>query len=329
MHLPEAYRGFVISGSNFEPAYLHSYNNGTLSTKAEEALKMLERCAVCPRRCEVNRLKDEVGFCKTGRFAIVSSYFAHFGEEDCLRGWRGSGTIFFCQCNLKCAFCQNYDISHFSSGRVVTAKQLANMMLELQEQGCHNINFVTPSHVVPQILEALLIAVEGGLRLPLVYNTGGYDSIETLQLLEGVIDIYMPDFKFWTSQRAKRYLRCEDYPEIARAAFKEMHRQVGDLRFDENGIALKGLLVRHLVMPGCIDETRQIMRFLAEEISRDTFVNIMAQYYPAGSVNNRSYPEINRRITKQEYEEAVEAAREAGLYRFDERWRSIISLRWL
>lgn len=329
MHLPKAYRGFIAPRGEFEPAYLRSYNDGALSIKVEKALSMLERCTLCPRRCEVNRLKDEVGFCKTGRLAIVSSYFAHFGEEDCLRGWRGSGTIFFCQCNLKCVFCQNYDISHFSNGRAVTASELANMMLELQSQGCHNINFVTPSHVVPQILEALLLAVEKGLRLPLVYNTGGYDSVETLQLLDGIIDIYMPDFKFWTSEKAKRYLRREDYPEVARAALKEMHRQVGDLKFDENGIALRGLLVRHLVMPECTDETRQIMRFLSEEISRHTFVNIMAQYYPAGLVNSRSYPEINRRITGREYEEAVEAAKEAGLYRFDERWRNIAVIRWL
>ena len=308
---------------------MRSYRDGSLATKVEEALKMLEECTVCPRRCGVNRLKDEVGFCKTGRLSVVSSYFAHFGEEDCLRGWRGSGTIFFCQCNLKCVFCQNFDISHLGNGRAVSAQRLAGMMLELQEIGCHNINFVTPSHVVPQILEALLIAVERGLRLPLVYNTGGYDSVETIKLLDGIVDIYMPDFKFWTREKAKRYLRVEDYPDVAKVAIKEMHRQVGDLVFDENGIALRGLLVRHLVMPGCVEETRQIARFLAEEVSRHTFINIMAQYYPAGLVNGRSYPEINRRITRREYEEAVKAASEAGLYRFDERWRSIIAFRWV
>jgi putative pyruvate formate lyase activating enzyme len=327
--LPKSYEGFIIRGSEFEPAYLRSYRDGSLATKVEEALKMLEECTVCPRRCGVNRLKDEVGFCKTGRLSVVSSYFAHFGEEDCLRGWRGSGTIFFCQCNLKCVFCQNFDISHLGNGRAVSAQRLAGMMLELQEIGCHNINFVTPSHVVPQILEALLIAVERGLRLPLVYNTGGYDSVETIKLLDGIVDIYMPDFKFWTREKAKRYLRVEDYPDVAKVAIKEMHRQVGDLVFDENGIALRGLLVRHLVMPGCVEETRQIARFLAEEVSRHTFINIMAQYYPAGLVNGRSYPEINRRITRREYEEAVKAASEAGLYRFDERWRSIIAFRWV
>ncbi|HID06306.1 MAG TPA: radical SAM protein, partial [Armatimonadetes bacterium] len=307
MQLPRAYQGFIISNAEFEPAYMKAYADGILAGRVEQALKMLEECKICPRNCGANRLKGELGFCKTGRYAMVSSYFPHFGEEDCLRGWRGSGTIFFNQCNLKCVFCQNFDISHYGSGRDTEPEQLATFMLDLQERGCHNINFVTPTHVVPQILEALLIAIERGLRLPLVYNTGGYDSLETLSLLDGIVDIYMPDFKFWSRDKARIYLRREDYPDVVRAGIKEMHRQVGDLVFDENGIALRGLLIRHLVMPNFTDDTRQIMRFLAQEISPHTFVNIMEQYYPAGLVNNRSYPEINRRIAVEEYQDAVRA----------------------
>jgi putative pyruvate formate lyase activating enzyme len=267
----------------------------------------------------VDRLANKIAACKTGRYARVSSYFEHFGEEDCLRGWNGSGTIFFSWCNLRCQFCQNFDISQIGHGAETRPERLAHMMLELQAAGCHNINFVTPEHVVPQILEALAFAVEGGLRLPIVYNTSAYDSLESLHQMDGVVDVYMPDFKVWDSRMALKYLLAKDYPEAARRAIKEMHRQVGELKMDERGLAKRGVLVRHLVMPGAVAGTREIMRFLAREVSPHTYVNVMAQYYPAGKVSNEKYPEINRPITSQEYASALSAARDAGLHRFDER----------
>jgi putative pyruvate formate lyase activating enzyme len=223
-------------------------------------------------------------------------------------------------CNLRCVFCQNYDISHEGHGRPASPEALAQMMLELQAMGCHNINFVTPEHVVPQVMEALVIAVEGGLRLPLVYNTSAYDSLESLELLDGVVDIYMPDFKIWDSKLALRYLRAKDYPEAARQAIHEMHRQVGALKVDERGLALRGVLLRHLVMPGSVAGTPEIMRFLAQEVSPDTFINLMAQYRPAAKVGPERYAEINRRITNQEYKLALQSARQEGLWRFDQRW---------
>src|SRR3990170_4730453 len=248
-----------------------------------------------------------------GDTARVSSYFPHLGEEDCLRGWKGSGTIFFSLCNLRCVFCQNYDISQFPQGGEVSPARLAEMMIELQQCGCHNINFVTPEHVVPEILEAMPLAAERGLRLPLVYNTSSYDSLDSLHLLDGIVDIYMPDFKFWDPQLSLRYLKAKDYPEAARQAIREMHRQVGELKMDENGIANRGVLVRHLVMPGGIAGTEAIMRFLAEEVSPNTYVNVMNQYYPAGRVGPHQFVEINRTITPKEYEIALESARRAGL----------------
>lgn len=307
---------FFLSSQNFEPAYLSLYRTGELRHRAEEALETLRACRHCPRKCGDDRLANEKGVCKTGRFACVSSYSAHFGEEECLTGRHGSGTIFFTWCNLRCLFCQNYDISHSGHGYETRPERLAQMMLELQEQGCHNINLVSPSHVVPQILEALVIAAEGGLLLPLVYNTSSYDSLESLHQLDGIVDIYMPDFKVWDSRMALKYLSAKDYPEAARRAIKEMHRQVGGLKFDEQGLAKRGLLVRHLVMPGVIAGTREIMKFLVHEVSPDTYINVMAQYYPAGKVSSEKLPEINRRITQNEYVEAVSAARKAGLYRF-------------
>ncbi len=308
---------YFIPSATFEPAYLALHRRGELARRAREAVDKLSACRLCPRDCKVNRLADQIGVCRTGRYAIVSSYFPHHGEEDCLRGWRGSGTIFFSMCNLRCVFCQNYEISQLGEGRPVTPEQLASMMLDLQARGVHNINLVTPEHVVPQILEALVIAVEAGLQLPLVYNTSAYDSLESLRLMDGVVDIYMPDFKLWTPERARRYLKARGYPEAARRAIKEMHRQVGPLKFDEHGLAKRGVLVRHLVMPGMLDETRAILRWLAEEVSPDTYVNVMAQYYPAWKVGPNSYPEINRRITWEEYRQALAIAREVGLWRLE------------
>jgi putative pyruvate formate lyase activating enzyme len=297
------------------PSYLELLESGELARRAREAVDALADCACCPRLCHADRRQPNSpqSYCHTGRLAVVSSSFPHHGEEDCLRGWSGSGTIFFSQCNLRCVFCQNFDISWQGHGHPVAAEGLADEMLRLQESGCHNINFVTPSHVVPQILEALALAAERGLRLPLVYNTGGYDRVETLRRLDGVVDIYMPDFKFWSLETAQELAAAADYPEVARAAIKEMHRQVGDLVLDEHGLARRGLLVRHLVMPGGLDETRDILRFLAQEVSLDTFVNIMPQYRPEGLASR--YPAIARPLRENEYREGMAIAKEVGLRR--------------
>ncbi len=310
---------YTMDGSTFQPAYLALFRSGDLLRRARQAVAGLADCCACPRNCRINRLENKTATCKTGRYAIVSSYFPHFGEEDCLRGWNGSGTIFFSMCNLRCVFCQNYDISQHRSGVETPPEQLAQMMLELQKAGCHNINFVTPEHVVPQILEALPVAIEGGLRLPLVYNTSAYDAPESLALLDGIVDIYMPDFKIWDEDLAFRYLKARDYPEAARQALREMHRQVGELKLDQDGLAKRGVLVRHLVMPGNTAGTGEIMRFLAEELSAGTFVNIMDQYYPANKVGDQRYREINRRITSRELSQAYDEARQQQLWRFDRR----------
>ncbi len=303
----------------FVPAYLRLYESGELARRVERALALLSDCTVCPRDCHVNRLADKFAVCKTGRYAVVSSAFAHFGEENCLRGWNGSGTIFFSWCNLRCVFCQNYDISWDGGGRSTRPEELAAMMLRLQEQGCHNINFVTPEHVVPQILEALPIAIERGLRLPLIYNTSAYDSLDSIELMDGVVDIYMPDFKFWDAEMARRYVKAPNYPEAARRVIKAMHQQVGDLVLDGNGLAQRGLLLRHLVMPGNIAGTREIMEWVARELGPNTYVNVMAQYYPTGKVSNRDYVEINRLLAPDEFQQALALARAAGLRRLDGR----------
>jgi putative pyruvate formate lyase activating enzyme len=299
------------------PAYLALHESGELARRAREAVASLESCAVCPRNCGVNRREDLAQVCNTGRLARVSSYFPHLGEEDCLRGWSGSGTIFFSFCNLKCVFCQNHDISQAGEGVEVEPGQLAAMMLDLQRVGCHNINFVTPEHVVPQILEALPLAVGGGLRLPIVYNTSAYDSMESLGWMDGIVDIYMPDFKLWESSSARRLLKAKDYPEVARRVLREMHRQVGPLEIDGRGLARRGVLVRHLVMPGLLEESQEIFRFLREELSPDTYVNVMGQYRP--DFETAKYPEIHRRPSAEEMAEARRLFREAGLHRIDDR----------
>ena len=313
---------FVLPRAGFVPAYVRTYEEGSLSEKVERAVASLADCTVCPRDCHINRLDDKFGVCKVGRLARLSSFFPHFGEEDVLRGWRGSGTIFFSWCNLRCVFCQNFETSQVGEGEEVSPQQLARIMLRLQELGCHNINFVTPEHVVPQILEALPHAIERGLRLPLVYNTSAYDSLESIELMAGVVDIYMPDFKLWDRERSRKYLIAPDYPEAARRALTAMHRQVGELKVDEQRVALRGVLVRHLVMPGLLEDTRQIMGFLRRELSIDTYVNMMDQYRPAWKATTQpKFAEINRRIYPDELEEAFGYAREAGLWRFDTRWR--------
>lgn len=314
---------FVLSLAEFSPAYLATYESGLLREKIDEGLEALRSCTLCPRNCRINRW-EKFAVCKVARYARVSSFSPHFGEEDVLRGWRGSGTIFFSWCNLRCVFCQNYEISQVGVGDDVGPKGLARMMVELQERGCHNINFVTPEHVVPQILEALPYAIERGLRVPLVYNTSAYDSLHSIRLMGGVVDVYMPDFKLWDRERCRKYLLAPDYAEAARAVFKAMHEQVGDLRVDEEGLALRGLLVRHLVMPGMLEDTREIMRYIAAAISTDTYVNVMDQYLPAWKVGREAkYGEIDRPITRRELREAVGAAREAGLWRLDSRWRVV------
>ncbi len=306
-----------------EPSYLGSLKDGSLQQKADTARSILAECRVCPRDCHVNRLEGETGFCGIGEHAVVASANPHFGEEAPLVGHGGSGTIFFTSCNLKCLFCQNYDISLLNEGQAVDNRTLAAIMLHLQEIGSHNINFVTPSHVVPQVLAAVLLAAADGLRVPLVYNTGEYDSVGTLKLLEGVIDIYMPDLKFMDSGTCKELMSAPDYPDTVKAAIKEMHRQVGDLEMDPHGIAQRGLLVRHLVMPGGLDDTRAAMRFLAGEVSPNTYVNVMNQYRPCGRAHGR--PDIGRSVTRQEYARALEIAAEEGITRLDERhpirWR--------
>jgi putative pyruvate formate lyase activating enzyme len=308
-----------------EPAYLKCHREGKLTERVEKALSLMESCRLCPRGCGVNRLQEERGFCETGRKARVASYNAHFGEEAPLVGRHGSGTIFLSSCNLLCSFCQNYEISHLKEGVELEPQQMAAMMLHLAEAGCHNINFVTPTHVIPQILEALVHAVEGGLRIPLVYNSSGYDRRETLELLEGIFDIYMPDFKFWDARWSERYCQASDYREVAAEAIREMHRQVGDLVMDDDGVALRGLLVRHLVMPNKVANTEKVVAFLAEEISPNTYVNIMDQYRPCAVAQKDEF--INRRLTAGEFRDATDAARKAGLKRLDPRERMRFILR--
>lgn len=301
------------------PAYIRLVEDGVLEKRVQALRDIMNECRLCPRECRVNRNKNEKGVCRTGRQSVISSYGPHFGEEDPLVGRNGSGTIFFTHCNLLCEFCQNFDISHEGQGREAEPEVLSLLMLELKRRGCHNINFVTPSHVVAQIVEALPLAVKGGLDIPLVYNSGGYDSVETLRLLDGVIDIYMPDFKFWDNAVGEKFCGVSDYRDKVVEAVKEMHRQVGDLELNEDGVAVKGLLVRHLVMPNGLAGTEAVSRFLADEISDNTYINVMGQYRPCGRAF--SYPEINRAPSVEELKEATDIARKNGLKRLDERRR--------
>lgn len=301
--------------------YLELRRTGELEKRAATAREMLRSCELCPRKCRVDRTAGQLGACGIGAQAVVSSHGPHFGEESVLVGRGGSGTIFFTGCNLACAFCQNYDISHLRQGVPVTTERLADMMLDLQSAGCHNINLVTPTHQVPQILDALCKAAELGLRLPIVYNCGGYESVDTLKLLDGVVDIYMPDVKYGSNEPGKRYSEVPDYWDRCREAVREMHRQVGNLQVrssESDGVptalAARGLLVRHLVMPAGIAGSAEVARFLAREISPDTFVNVMAQYRP--QYRAREFPEISRPITSAEFRAAVEAFAREGIHRF-------------
>ncbi|MEW6522837.1 MAG: radical SAM protein [Bacillota bacterium] len=308
------FRDFVVPPA--DPCYLE-LDTGELRSRAQAAMDLMEACQVCARRCGIDRRDVKTGVCRTGMRAVVASYGPHRGEERPLSGTNGSGTIFFARCNLRCKFCQNFDLVCEDAGREVTAPELAAIMLRLQGLQCHNVNLVSPSHVVPQCLEALAAAVDKGLRLPVVYNTGGYDSLESLKLLESVVDIYMPDMKYGDNEAAQRYSGVSDYLEVNQAAVKEMHRQVGDLVVDREGIAVRGLLVRHLVLPGDVSGTRQVLEFIRQELGTDTYVNIMDQYFPYHEAIG--HPVLGRPLRASEYREAVTQARELGLWRLDHR----------
>ena len=299
----------------FQPAYLRLYQTGDLFARVDQAQELLGECSVCPRECRVDRTAGVLGKCKVGEAPMVSAYYAHTGEEPPLVGVYGSGTIFFTGCNLACVYCQNYDISHHRMGEVVSTEALAAMMVALQNRGCHNVNLVTPTHQVPQILAALPLAIERGLMVPLVYNCGGYESLESLRLLDGVVDIYMPDLKYTDPEVGRELSGVPDYPQRARAAVAEMHRQVGDLVVDRRGIAQRGLIVRHLVLPGGLAGTAAVARFLADEISPRTYLNLMDQYHPCFMAFD--HPLLGRRLSEREFTEAVRAARDAGLTRLE------------
>jgi len=296
---------------DYTPEYIKLYKIGELDKRIEILKERLKSCVICPHHCRVDRPNNERGFCRAGADMVIDGYGSHFGEENVLVGRNGSGTIFFSYCTLQCVFCQNCEISQHGEGYEVTPSKLAQIMMSLQSKGCHNINFVSPTHYIPQIVEAVSIAAKDGLILPLVYNTGGYEEIDTLKLLEGIIDIYMPDIKFGDNIKAKKYTKSDKYFDIVKTAIKEMHRQVGNLVTDDRSIAFRGLLVRHLVMPENIADTDKILEYIAEEISKDTFINIMSQYYPAHK--SYTFPELSRRINRNEYNEAVKYAERLGL----------------
>ena len=291
-------------------SYVNLLKSGELEKRVEESKKLLENCRVCPRNCSVDRTKNKLGFCKTGRNVYVASYFPHKGEEFPIRGYNGSGTIFFSYCNLGCVYCQNYNISQLGEGYLLTPEDIADIMVELQERGCHNINWVTPSHIVPQLIEATYIASKKGLKIPIVYNTSSYDSLESLRLLDGIVDIYLADLKYLKEDYGRKYSKVKNYPEVAKNAIKEMYRQVGDLKVDKNGIAYRGLLVRHLVLPNNISTTEEVLNFL-KSVSPNIHVNIMPQYFP--TYRAYEYPELSRSIYINEYEKALKYAEKLGL----------------
>ncbi|MEA3487715.1 MAG: radical SAM protein [Euryarchaeota archaeon] len=295
------------------PVYIETYARGALEARLETLEAILTGCKLCPRECGVNRTKGETGYCNSDKHLMLSSVQPHFGEEDVLVGSHGSGTIFLTHCNLGCIYCQNYDISHLGHGQRITEAELALSMLALQRRGCHNINFVTPTHYTPQLVKALKIAVEKGLRVPIVYNCGGYESRSTIELLDGIVDIYMPDIKYGDTVTAKRYSNAPDYFERCKEAVTEMHRQVGNLQVDEKGIATKGLLIRHLVLPNGLAGSAAVLKFIATEISKDSYVNFMAQYRPMYKAYE--YEELNRGLKTSEYREAIGIAKACGLHR--------------
>jgi len=302
--------------ASFEPVYLSSERSGRLREVEGALWEILRACRCCPRACGADRIHGEKGVCSSDARLKVSSAGPHFGEEAPLVGQLGSGTIFFSHCNLLCCYCQNWEINHRGDGRFIGVDELADIMVGLQRRGCHNINVVTPTHVAPHIVRALSLAIARGLRIPIVYNTGGYDSLEVVRMMEAVVDIYLPDFKYMDGEMSARYSSgAADYPEVAAAAIKEMHRQVGELEVDSRGVALRGLIIRHLVLPGNIAGTDKFVQWVVRELTPDTYVNIMAQYRPEHRA--LEYPELSRRITAAEWRQAVSWAREAGLRRLD------------
>lgn len=294
------------------PKYIKAHHDGTLRKKADQLYQALANCAICPRNCRIDRLRGQIGFCRTAKQARVFSYFAHHGEEPALSGKNGSGTIFFSQCNLRCVYCQNHEFSQEVKGREVSEEELASFMLELQQEGCHNINFVTPTHVIPQILKALSLAVEKGLKIPLVYNSSGYDSLDTLRLLDGIFDIYLPDARYADCENSLKYSQAKDYPQINKEALREMHRQVGIAQLNPDEIIEKGLIVRHLVLPNKLSGTGEIMAFIARELGQDTCISLMSQYFPCHKA--KDYPELTRRLTMEEYQEAMDIMHSHGLH---------------
>ena len=307
----------VDAGSGFEPAYLKLHKTGELKERAEELWAIMKRCRLCPRRCGVNRHEGMRGVCQApGTTLVISSSHPHFGEERPLVGKGGSGTIFLTHCNLRCVFCQNWEVAQLGIGSERNIDDFAEMMLTLQEIGCHNINLVTPTHYSAHILKAIDIAAERGLRLPIVYNTSGWERLEILKLLDGIVDIYLPDFKYWDSDMSSKYSsEAESYPEITSEAILEMHRQVGVAKPAKNGIMQRGLMIRHLVMPNKIGGSEKVMEWIAENLPKDTYVNIMAQYNPLYKAYD--YPELSRRITKKEYIQVVKKANDMGLTNLD------------
>jgi putative pyruvate formate lyase activating enzyme len=295
-----------------QPSYIALYKTNRLKERIQILYNILENCQLCPRKCGVNRLKGEKGYCKSTAEIKVSSIFPHFGEEPELVGKYGSGTIFLTNCNLGCLYCQNYDISHFGEGEIMSVEELAKGQIYLQKMGCHNINFVTPTHFIPQIVESVFLAAQMGLNLPLVYNCGGYENVEVIKLLEGIFDIYMPDIKYSSSEDSKKYSNAQDYFERAKESVLEMYRQTGDLKV-VNGIAIRGLIIRHLVLPNDVAGSKEVLRFIAEEISKDSYVNIMDQYRPL--YRAFEFDEINRPITNSEYYEVIKIAKDFGLHR--------------
>jgi putative pyruvate formate lyase activating enzyme len=311
-----------------KPSYLALQKSNQLDKRIEDLFQILTSCELCARKCGVNRLEGETGYCRSGKELTISSYGPHFGEETPLVGRGslltlsrsfgispagGSGTVFLTGCNMLCSYCQNYDISHLQNGRVVSEAQVAGYAIELQNRGCHNINFVTPSHFTPQLVKSVQIAAEKGLRLPIVWNCGGYENLETIKLLDGIVDIYMPDIKYGTMKPAKRYSDAEDYFERCKESVKEMHRQVGDLNLDHRGIAYQGLLIRHLVLPNDLAGSERVLRFIAEEISPDSYVNVMSQYRPEGEAHR--YEELNRHPKRDEFQSVLEMACRLNLTR--------------
>ncbi|MDD2752856.1 MAG: radical SAM protein [Candidatus Omnitrophica bacterium] len=294
-----------------QPIYLKSYENGKLKEACKKAFSLLESCTICPRKCKANRINDELGFCKTGKNAQVYSFLPHQGEEPPISGDNGSGTIFFSHCNMHCVYCQNYKFSQMEAGKETDPKELAKIMLQLQTLGCHNINLVTPTHVMPQILKALLIAISTGLKIPLCYNTSGYELPEIISLLDGIIDIYLADLRYADAEVALKYSNAPDYPRYSQLALKEMYRQVGIPKLNQQGLIERGLIIRHLVLPNNLSGTKEIMRFIAKELSPETYISLMSQYLPCHKANE--FPELSRRISSEEYKQAKKIMHQYGL----------------